>query len=164
MRTGDRPSVEAEIFIQTPPSRPWEPVTDIVLMGWWSPEYEGGTWLDGATGATVGAIFRGRNKRLDSECETVSTVIEAEPGQSFAWAVGDPDNASATWRFDLTPEGTGTRARQHVQLGPGPSGLTRRIDEASDREEEAVAVRIDEHRRNMQTTLAAIRSAAEQDR
>ena len=31
-------------------------------MSHWSPEYQGGEWLDGATGPMVGARFKGRNK------------------------------------------------------------------------------------------------------
>ena len=163
MGTRKLPTVEAEIFIQAAPERVWQLVTDIVLMGEWSPEYDGGEWLDGATGAVIGARFRGRNSRRDRGWETVSTVIEAEKGSSFAWAVGDPDNAAATWRFALTAEGNGTRLRQHVQLGPGPSGLTRRIAEVPEREDEVIAARTAEHRRNMQATLAGIKSTAEGD-
>ena len=64
-------------------------------MGHWSPEYQGGEWIDGATGATVGARFKGQNKRKEREWESVSTVTEAEPERAFAWAVGDPTNAAA---------------------------------------------------------------------
>lgn len=162
MHMSDRPTVEVEMFIEAPPARVWELMTDIVLMGQWSPEYQGGEWLDGATGPTVGARFKGRNKRQDREWESVSTVIEAEPGRAVAWAVGDANNAAATWRFDLTPQGTGTRIRQHAQLGPGPSGLTARIAELPDREEDIVAARTAEHRRNMQTTLEGLKATAEQ--
>ena len=161
MRMSDRPTVEAETFIEASPQRVWELVTDIVLMGRWSPEYDGGTWLDEAAGVAVGARFRGRNKREGREWESVSTVVEAELGKSFAWAVGDPSNAAATWRFVLTYEGSGTRVRQHVELGPGPSGLTRRIGEVPDREEEVIAARVDEHQRNMQQTLGGLKNAAE---
>ena len=163
MGMGGLATVEAEIFIEAPPELVWELVTDIVLMGEWSPEYDGGEWLDGATGAVVGARFRGRNSREGREWESMSTVVEAEPGRSFAWAVGDPNNASATWRFDLTPVRNGTRVHQHVQLGPGPSGLTRRIAEVPDREAEVVAARVNEHHGNMQSTLDGLKSAAERD-
>ena len=161
MRMSELPTVEVEIFIEAPPERVWGLVTDIVLMGEWSPEYDGGEWLDGATGAVVGARFRGHNSREGREWESVSTVIEAEPGRSFAWAVGDPDNAAATWRFYLTPVRNGTRVRQHVQLGPGPSGLTRRIAEVPDREADVIAARVKEHHGNMQATLDGLKSAAE---
>jgi uncharacterized protein YndB with AHSA1/START domain len=162
MRMGDRPSVEVEIFIAAPPARVWTLVTDILLMGQWSPEYRGGEWLDGATGPAIGARFKGRNKRKEREWESLSTVIAAEPGKSFAWAVGNPTNPGATWRFDLTPDHTGTRVRQHVQIGPGPSGITARIAELPDREEDIIAARTAEHHRNMQRTLAGLKAAAEQ--
>lgn len=158
----DRPTVDVDLYIAAPPDRVWRLATDIVLMGQWSPEYRGGEWLEGETGPVVGARFKGRNKRRDREWESISTVIEAEPGRSFAWAVGDPRLAAATWRLDLTPEGSGTRVRQHVEMGPGPSGLTAVIAERPDREEDIVAARVAEHRRNMQATLAGLKAAAEQ--
>ena len=74
----------------------------------------------------------------------------------------------AEWIFyeswiDLAAEGDGTRVRQTVQLGPGPSGLTRRIDELPDRRDDIIAARTGEHRRNMQATLEGLKSAAERD-
>jgi uncharacterized protein YndB with AHSA1/START domain len=163
MRMSDRPTVEADMYIAAPAARVWELVTDLVLMGQWSPEYQGGEWLDGATGPMVGARFKGRNKRGERAWESVSTVIVAEAGRSFAWAVGNPVHPAATWRFDLTPAGVGTRVRQHVQLGPGPSGLTARIAERPDREEDIIAARSAEHRHNMQITLQGLKAAAEQE-
>lgn len=88
----------------------------------------------------MGARFKGRNKCRKRAWESVSTVIEAEPGRSFVWAVGNPINPAATWRFDLTPDGSRTRVCQHVQFGPGPSGLTARVAELPDREEDIKGV------------------------
>jgi hypothetical protein len=76
--------------------------------------------------------------------------------------VGNPTNPAATWRFDLMPDGSGRRVGQHVQLGPGPSGLTTSIAELPDREEDIIAARTAELRHNMQTTLAGLKAAAEQ--
>ena len=50
----DLPGVEVEIFVDAPPQRVWELVTDIVLLGEWSPEYDGGEWLDSAAGPRGG--------------------------------------------------------------------------------------------------------------
>jgi uncharacterized protein YndB with AHSA1/START domain len=162
MRLSDCPTVEVDIFIAAPPPRVWELVVDLQLMGQWSPEYQGGEWLDGATSPTVGARFKGRNTRRERAWESVSTVIEATPGRTIAWAVGDPKNPGAVWRFDLAAQNTGTRVRQHVQLGPGPSGLSARIAELPDREADIIAARTAEHRRNMQATLEGLKTAAEQ--
>jgi uncharacterized protein YndB with AHSA1/START domain len=93
MRMRDKPTIEVEMSIAAPPARVWELVTDLQLMGHWSPEYQGGEWLDGATGPVVGARFKGRNKRGEREWESVSTVLEAEPGRSFVWAVVNPPNS-----------------------------------------------------------------------
>jgi len=41
----------------------YDRISDVTRMGEWSPENQGGEWLDGATGAAVGARFRSRNKR-----------------------------------------------------------------------------------------------------
>jgi uncharacterized protein YndB with AHSA1/START domain len=164
MRMRDRPTVEVETFVEASPARVWELLTDLQRMGQWSPEFQGGEWLDGATGAVVGARFKGRNKWRTREWESISTVIAAEPEKTFAWAVGDPANPGAIWRLDLTPENDGTQVRQHVQLGPGPSGLTARIAELPEREEDIIAARTAEHRRNMQTTLAGLKAAAEQEK
>ncbi len=163
MRMRDRPTVEADIFVAAPATRVWELVIDLERMGQWGPEYQGGEWLDGATGPVVGARFKGRNKRREREWESISTVLEAAVGRSFAWAVGNPHNPAATWRFDFTPEGAGTRVHQHVQLGPGPSGLTARIAELPDREEDIVAARTAELQRHMQITLQGLKTSAEQE-
>ena len=163
MHMRDRPTVEADIFVAAPAARVWELVIDLERMGQWSPEYQGGEWLDGATGPVVGARFKGRNKRREREWESVSTVIESAVGRSFAWAVGNPQNPAATWRFDLTPDSAGTRVHQYVQLGPGPSGLTARIAELPDREEDIIAARTAELQRHMQITLQGLKTSAEQE-
>ncbi|GIX46715.1 MAG: hypothetical protein KatS3mg131_0926 [Candidatus Tectimicrobiota bacterium] len=163
MRLQDCPTLEVEMVIAAPPMRVWQLVTDLERMGQWSPEYRGGAWLDGATGPAVGARFKGYNERKGRRWESVATIIAAEPGRLVAWAVGDPQNPGAVWRFELFPEGSGTRVRQRVQLGPGPSGLSARIAELPEREADILAARLAEHRRNMQATLAGLKAAAEQE-
>jgi len=163
MRMSDRPTVEEAISINASPATVWTLVTDLNAVGHWSPEYQGGEWIDGATGPAVGARFTGRNKREEREWESESIVTECEVAHTLAWAVGrEPGNAGASWRFDLTPEGNGTRVRQQVVIGPGPSGLTAVIDQRPDLEEKIIANRIAEHRRNMQATLQGLKAAAEQ--
>lgn len=163
MRMSDRPTVEAEISIQASPGTVWALVTNLNAVGQWSPEYQGGEWIDDATGPAVGARFKGRNKREDREWESLSVVTECEVERTFAWAVGrEPSNAGASWRFDLTPVGSGTHVRQQVILGPGPSGLTAVIHQRPDLEERMVANRCAEHSRNMQATLQGLKAAAEQ--
>lgn len=80
----------------------------------------------------------------------------------FAWAVGDPDQPSATWRFTLGPGPGGTTLRQWVRLGPGRSGLSIAIDQMPDKEQKIVFVRMREFEESMTRTLAAIKALAEQ--
>ena len=163
MWMSDRPTVTEEIFINAPPAVVWALVTDLNAMGQWSPEYQGGEWIDGATGPAIGARFQGRNKREDREWESISTVTACDIERAFAWAVGrDPGNAGASWRFDLLPQGDGALVRQQVIMGPGPSGLTAVIEQMPDLEEKIIANRCAEHSRNMQATLRGLKIAAEQ--
>jgi uncharacterized protein YndB with AHSA1/START domain len=162
MRYADGPSVEVETYVDAPPSRVWELVTDIDLPGRHSNEFQGATWLDDATSAALGARFRGRNRHpAIGEWETTSVVVACDPEHVFAWAVQDPDNPSASWRFELEQEGNGTRLRQKAVLGPGPSGLSYAIEQRPDKEERIIERRLEEHRANMQATVDGIKSIAE---
>jgi uncharacterized protein YndB with AHSA1/START domain len=164
MRLADRPTVQVEVEIEAPRDVVWALVADPERMGEFSPECDGGSWLDGADGPAVGARFVGRNHRGDRAWETTSTVVQCEPGRVFAWAVGDAGDASATWRYQFHPlKGGGTRLVESVEIGPGPSGLTAAVADAPDKEEAMVANRTDEHRRNMEATLARLKAVAEQD-
>ena len=118
----DTPMVAAQIDIEAPPERVWGLVSDIFLMPELSSELREVSWLDGVAGPAVGHRFTGRNAHpAMGEWETVSTVVACDPPRCFAWAVGDPGHPSATWRFTLRPDGTGTRLEQWYQMGrPAP--------------------------------------------
>ena len=79
----------------------------------------------------------------------------------FAWAVGDPEQPSAIWRFSVEAREAGTLLRQWVQMGPGRSGLSAAIDRWPDKEQKIVFVRLREFEANMGTTLATIKGLAE---
>jgi uncharacterized protein YndB with AHSA1/START domain len=161
MRFADGPTVDVEIYVDAPPEKVWELVSDINLPARFSSEFQGAEWMD-ATAPALGARFRGRNSLEGvGEWETTSVIVACEPGRSFAWAVGDPDNASATWRFELEPEGDGTRVKQSASLGPGASGLTAVIAQIPDKEERIIERRQKQHRENMTATLEGIKALAE---
>jgi hypothetical protein len=159
MRFADQPQIDVDMYVDALPDRVWSVVIDLTRMGEWSSENRGGEWVDGEP--ALGTRFRGRNQREDFAWETVSVVTQFDPPRCFEWKVGDPDNASATWRFELSPEGNGTRLRQCAVMGPGPSGLTMAIDRMPDKEERIIERRCDEHRRNMTAVLEGIKAAAE---
>ena len=155
MRYADGPSVEVDIYIERPPAVVWALVSDITTPVRFSEELQEATWIDERR-------FRGRSRHpAIGEWETVSTVVANQPEAVFAWAVGDPDHPSAEWRFALTAEGTGTRLRQWMRMGPAPSGLNAAIEAMPDKEERIIARRLEEHRVNMAATLDGIRQLAE---
>ncbi len=160
MRLADQPSVEVDVFVAAPPDVVWSLVADVTRIGEWSPECMGARWLDDAR-SVPGARFQGHQRRGDLEWDSVSVVTEAEPGRTFAWAVGDPADPAASWRFDLRAEAGGTRLVQRAVMGPGQSRLSAIVARHPDQEERIVAARLEEHRRNMAVTLDGIRQAAE---
>jgi uncharacterized protein YndB with AHSA1/START domain len=161
MRMSELPSCEVSTRIAAPPERVWALVSDVTRVGDWGAECVEAKWAEGATGPAAGARFVGRQVREDREWETTSVVMEAEPGRTFDWIVGDPANPSARWRYELTADEDGTLVTYRVVMGPGPSGLTAVIAQMPDMEERIIDNRVAEHRRNMTATLAAIKAAAE---
>lgn len=162
MHMSGLPSVEVSLAVSASLERVWALVSDVTRVGGWGAECAAAEWLDGADGPMVGARFLGHQIREDQRWETTSVVIESEPSISFAWAVGDPANATATWRYQLDSNGFGgTVLRYRVVMGPGPSRLTTMIAERPDLEEHFIANRMKEHEHNMMATLEAIKQAAE---
>jgi hypothetical protein len=161
-RYADTPAVEVRIWIDAVPARVWELVSDIGLMPAMSPELQSVEWLDGATGPATGARFAGRSRHEAlGEWESTSCVVEFEPERVFGWAVGDPAEPAALWRFRLAPKDGGTELFEWVQMGPGRSGLSVAIDRMPDKEQKIVFVRMREFERNMTGTLERIKALAE---
>jgi hypothetical protein len=164
LRYSDCPSTEAEVLIAAPAAVVWALVCDIQLPARFSSEFNGGEWLDGANSPAPGARFTGRNHHpAIGNWETTSTICEFQPEQVLGWAVGDPDQPSALWRFTLAadPDGTGTRLTQWMQIGPGPSGISAAIEAMPDKESRILQRRLGEHSANMAATLAGIKEVAE---
>ncbi|MGW2525105.1 SRPBCC family protein [Streptomyces sp. NPDC001617] len=176
MRFAEEPRVGCDVHIEAEPSRVWGLVTDIGLPARLSPELQRVQWLDGAEGPEIGARFAGYNHhRLVGDWRTVSHVVELEEQRVFGWAVVDPDGRYgdpapdparplAVWRFELEPEGTGSRLRQVARIGPGRSGISLAIDRTPEREEAIVAFRLAELRTNIEATLLGIKELAEEGR
>lgn len=161
VKYADGPTIEVDILINAPIERVWELVSDIGLPARFSSEFLGARWIGGER--TVGARFAGRNHHdAIGEWETTSFVTRWEPPRSFAWAVSDAADPSASWWFDLEAEAGGTRLRQGMRMGPARSGLSAAIEAMPDKEEKIVARRLAEHERNMRANLEGIKQLAEQ--
>jgi hypothetical protein len=74
----------------------------------------------------VGDRFRARNRLGSTRWDSTATVVEADPGRRFAFAVGPVDRPTAVWSYDLSTvdvpgAGTATTVAYTVELGRGPS-------------------------------------------
>ncbi len=164
-RYADRPTVQVETTIAASPDEVWQLVADPLLMPQLSDELHAVEWEAEPVTVDVGARFVGHNRHPSiGEWSTVSTVVECEPPTRFAWAVGEPEEPAALWRFTLSPDDGGTRLTQSMQMGPARSGLSLAIDAMPDKEQQIVFVRMREHEGHMRQTLAAIKARLEQSR
>jgi len=162
MRFADEPTVEVSVHIDASPSVVWPLVTDIAVPAEFSNELQGARWAEGFDGPKLGAKLRGQNKVEGvGEWETTSEIVECDEPRVFAWAVGDPFHASATWRFTLESDADGTLLTYLARMGPGPSGLTAAIDRMPDKEERIIERRLEHHRANMTSTIEGIKRLAE---
>lgn len=161
-RYADNPTVEASTWIDADPARVWSLVSDIELMPSLSNELQAIEWAAGFDRPRVGARFVGHNEHhAFGRWSTTSQIVACDEPHEFAWAVGDSDNPSATWRFQLMPRDGGTALSYWAQLGPGRSGLSTAIDSMPDKEQKIVFVRLREFEAAIDKTLAAIKRLAE---
>lgn len=155
MRYADGPTTQVHRQIAAHPRVVWALVCDITTPVGLSDELVEARWIDEDR-------FVGRSRHpVGGEWQTTCTVVAREPERLFGWVVGEPASPSAQWRFELEPAGGGTRLTQWVRLGPAASGLTPAIAAHPDKEERIVARRLEEHRANMERTVAGIAALAE---
>ncbi|MGW2745058.1 SRPBCC family protein [Streptomyces sp. NPDC001450] len=169
MRLADDPQVECEIEVAATPERVWALVSDISTSARYSPELQEVEWLDGAEGPAVGACFVGRNSN-DSlgEWRSVSRIAEFVEPLVFRWEVVREDDRSngealTIWTYTLAPvaDGSGTRLRHGMRIGPARGPLQEFVASAPEREERIVAGRLAQLRDGIEATLAGVKAEAE---
>jgi Polyketide cyclase / dehydrase and lipid transport len=130
--------VEASIDVACTPLEAWRLATDITRIGEFSPECIGAAWIDGASGAEMGARFEGTNRIFDQATDTEylwirpCTVTAARPPKHFSYTVGDRyDGSPATqWDVLIEPSQVGCRLSQRFRhLSRRLSGLRHMADE-----------------------------------
>ena len=141
--------------ISAPAELVWALVTDLPRMGEWSPENLGGEWVKGATGAAVGARFKGRNKNGNKAWSTSVKVNEVDAPNKFSFALMALGKNWCDWVYEITPSGAGCtvthswidhRSTFAGRLGKLVSGVSNRAEH---------------NRRNMEATLKNLKAAAE---
>jgi len=150
--------VQVSIDIDASPAQLYALVADLPTMGRYSPENQGGTWLDGATHPAVGARFRGRNRNRLFRWATVCTITSAQPGRKLSWDVHHLGLPVSAWRYDFRPrDGGGCTVVESAEdrrwpvfklLAPLGTGV---IDRAK------------RNRATMRQTLQRLKEAAEAD-
>ncbi len=148
------PEITVSRDIAAPAESVWALVTDITRMGEWSPESQGGSWVKGASGAAVGARFKGTNANGKKSWSTDCEVTVCEPGQTFEFVVKAGPMAIATWRYDFTPTETGCHVTETWTDNRG--GLAKFLGKFAS----GVADRESHNRTGMEATLAALDAAA----
>jgi hypothetical protein len=103
-----------------PADKIWDLVADVRNIGSYSPEVFEAEWLDGATGPTLGARFRGDVKRneIGPVYWTVCRVTACDPGREFGFAVLVGDRAVNNWHYRLEPSGRGTDVTESFRMPP----------------------------------------------
>ena len=146
--------VEVRAHVPAPAEQVWQMVADVTRMGDWSPETTSCRWLGDATGPTVGAKFKGSNRKGFRRWSTTCTVTAAEPGRRFAFKVDYGPVPISTWEYDFAADADGTAVTESwtdrrplwMKIGSAPVM--------------GVADRGGHNRRTMEATLAALRRAA----
>jgi uncharacterized protein YndB with AHSA1/START domain len=98
----------ATVHIEAPPEKVYDMISDVTRMGEWSPETHRCEWIDGATGPTAGARFKGSNKRGIVRWSTKPRVTVANAGKEFAFEVGAQGKEDTRWSYKLAPQDGGT--------------------------------------------------------
>ena len=113
---------EVTVHMAAPAAKIWELIADVRNTGRFSPETFEAEWLDGATGAAVGARFRGhvRRNEIGPVYWTTCRVTDCEPGREFGFDVMIGDRVGNHWHYRLTPRDGGTDVTESFRLNNSP--------------------------------------------
>lgn len=122
-------TVSESIEVSASPRALWDLITDISRIGEFSPECVDARWLDGAAGPVVGARFEGTNRVVEGGDEGIwirpCTIVTAEQGCRFGYAVGDRYDGTAASYWDFEIEAIGPQRCRIIQtFRHDPDGLS----------------------------------------
>ena len=145
------------VDVAAPAEAVWALVSDLSRMGEWSPETTGVTWLDGATGPSVGARFRGTNRRGPRRWSTTCTIVACDPPTELAWDVTTVFGLPiAQWRYRIESV-TETSCRLTESMTDHRTGVAKLLGNLAT----GVTDRTEHNRQGMQLTLERIKLTAE---
>ena len=153
---------EVDLVVDLPIDQVWGLVTDVSRIGEWSPECVFAAWRPAQGDVPQrGSRFDARNEYADGFTADVECVVtEAVRPSVFEWVVLDDDQdvtrPGSIWRYELEPDGRGTRVRHRFTHGPGVTGVREFVQDHPDRARAALDGRLAQLRRNMSATLHAM--------
>lgn len=107
------PTVSTDVTVETNPDALYRLITDLPTLADCGEEIVEMHWTDGDS-PRPGAVFRGTNRNGRHRWTTVCTVTTAQPGTAFAWDVSAGPVQIAHWRYDITPDGDGSRITESM--------------------------------------------------
>jgi uncharacterized protein YndB with AHSA1/START domain len=120
-------SCTASLDIAAPIEAVWDLLSDVTRVGEWSVECRSCEWLEGATGPTPGARFRGRNRRNATPWTRTCEVLAVDPPRRLVWRTLPtrllPD--STEWTVELTDGGDHTHLTESMRILHIPGGYER---------------------------------------
>ena len=145
------------VDVAAPAEAVWALLSDLPRMGEWSPETTRVEWIDGATGPSVGARFRGSNRMGPRRWSTTCTIVVADPPRELAWDVTTVLGLRiAQWRYQI--ESTGEVTCRVTESTTDPrNGVAKLLGNLAT----GVTDRGEHNRRGMEQTLARLKAAAE---
>ena len=114
MKAGTRGLASTEV--RASPSELYDAVSDVRRMGEWSPECQRCEWIDGAVGPTVGARFKGSNRRGVVRWSTTPRVVVADMGREFAFVTGHRGRDMTKWTYRFDPVVGGTNVAESFEM------------------------------------------------
>ena len=103
--------------IEAAPEVLYDLIADVTRTPELTPDIVKVEWLDGATGAVVGARFKATNKAGRGPTWSNKPVITAaDRGREIAWSRTEAIGGTLEWRYRFEPEGTGTRVTESYEV------------------------------------------------
>ena len=108
----------ATVSIAAPAEAIWNLIADVRNTGRFSPETFEAEWIDGATGPSLGARFRGhvRRNEIGPVYWTTCRVTACEPGREFGFEVLVGDTPVNNWHYRLSPADDGTDVTESFRM------------------------------------------------
>ncbi|HKP43100.1 SRPBCC family protein [Mycobacterium sp.] len=108
----------ATVSMAAPAEAIWNLIADVRNTGRFSPETFEAEWIDGATGPSLGARFRGhvRRNEIGPVYWTTCRVTACEPGREFGFEVLVGDTPVNNWHYRLSPADDGTDVTESFRM------------------------------------------------